>query len=255
MRRGEFLLTMALLTITTSLAKGNPSGIPRADVAGAPKPPAKTESSSTAAPNSPAPQSIARDKTLGAAYFHTLSILNSSNECSDFFGGPVNSATVFNQLFARVQKEHVRAAIGIQMSGRITNVWDTATETRYRLFDKVIINADGPFYRKQFIDVRFQGVGTFDPNTNEARVLMLLHELGHAMKGDDGDWLLPNDGKDDTLSRLNSQRIEAVCGKQISLLAKDGHAAEFSLAGKTERSAGQLKPRRGLLPNAGTRHY
>ena len=35
------------------------------------------------------------------------------------------------------------------------------------------------------------GVGAFQPNTREARTLILLHELAHLIRGKDGRWLIP----------------------------------------------------------------
>ena len=88
------------------------------------------------------------------------------------------------------------------------------------MFDRVMINSNGPFYRQRvpYSFAQIPGLGTFQANTKEVRVLMFLHELGHAIKGDDDNWLLPDDGKDDQLSRRNSQKIEEVCGEQIKAL-------------------------------------
>jgi hypothetical protein len=36
------------------------------------------------------------------------------------------------------------------------------------------------------------------------------------MKGPDGNWLLPDDGGNEELSRNNSFKIEKVCGEQIT---------------------------------------
>jgi hypothetical protein len=235
MRRGEFLLIMAFLTITSSFAKANP-GLTKGDTPRAPEANARVETQDSGAPSAPEtslPKLIAGDKTLRSAYFNTLRILSSSNECSNFFRGSSASVEVFKQLFDKVKKDHVSAPIGIQMTGMTTNVINTQTSNRYRLFEKVIINADGPFYRREFSEVRFVSIGTFEPNTNGARVLMLLHELGHMMKGDDGEWLLPNDGKDESLSQVNSQKVEAACGQQIKALGKEDRSdAQYSLAGK-----------------------
>ena len=49
---------------------------------------------------------------------------------------------------------------------------------------------------------------------------MLLHELGHLVKGAEGNWLLPDDGNDVEASSNNSRKIEDVCGDQIRELAK-----------------------------------
>ena len=44
---------------------------------------------------------------------------------------------------------------------------------------------------------------------------MLLHELGHMIRTANGDWLLPDDGDDDTISKHNTQRVIDVCRDQI----------------------------------------
>ena len=62
--------------------------------------------------------------------------------------------------------------------------------------------------------------GNLRANTKEARVLILLHELGHVIEGADGRWLLPDDGKNEGLSRANSSKIEDVCDDQIRGLGK-----------------------------------
>ena len=52
---------------------------------------------------------------------------------------------------------------------------------------------------------------------------MLLHELGHLVKGAEGNWLLPDDGNDVEASSTNSRKIEDVCGDQIRELAKSNN--------------------------------
>lgn len=59
---------------------------------------------------------------------------------------------------------------------------------------------------------------------------MLLHELGHAVEVD-GKWLLPDDGRDEELSRRNTQKIEEVCGDQIRNMGK-GDTVTNSASGK-----------------------
>jgi hypothetical protein len=180
---------------------------------------------------------ISKDRALGTAYFNTLSILSTINGCSLFFGGPAASVDVFKQLIGKVQKEYFTTPVGIQMSGETVNVNNVVTKTEYRLFDKVAINANGPFYRRMFTrtNLPLHPIGTFEPNTREVRVLMFLHELGHVIKGDDGNWLLPNDGKDEGLSRLNSQKIEEVCGTEIKRESKA--EVEMISAGKNDHAA------------------
>lgn len=161
-----------------------------------------------------------QDKLFASAYLDTLSILESSNECSDFFGGAAAAADVFAKLIGKVRKYSFPATIGMSMSGETMDVMNERTKSQYRLFGRVSINSNGAFYRDRAPHslAPLPGVGTFQPNTKEVRVLMFLHELGHAIKGDDGNWLLPDDGKNDDLSRKNSQKIEDVCGQQIKSL-------------------------------------
>src|SRR6266576_6131700 len=88
--------------------------------------------------------------------------------------------------------------------------------------DKASLNSGGPFYRQQtpLGGSLIAGVGSFRANSREARVLMLLHELGHLMKGADGKWLLPDDGKSMADSLKNTRTVESVCGDQIRALGK-----------------------------------
>ena len=172
-------------------------------------------------PNVPSPL-ITDDKILGSAYYDTLSILSTPNECSDFFGGPSASVEIFNGLIGKVRKTYIQPSIAIRMTGAAVSGFHATTRTTYRLFDKVLINGNGPFYKKKNSawEPTVHGVGTFAPNTKEARVLMLLHELGHVVKGVGGEWLLPDDGADEALSRDNTRKIEDVCGGQIKNLGK-----------------------------------
>ena len=127
---------------------------------------------------------ITEDKVLGAAYYDTLNILKTSNECSEFFGGASASVDIFNDLIAKVRKAYFPSWIGIKMSGGVTNVSSFKTTRKYRLFEKVSINANGPFYRRRYTNAETSvpGIGRFAANTKEARVLMLLHELGHLVQ-------------------------------------------------------------------------
>ncbi len=184
---------------------------------------AKTSESPPLAPSSPAVLSplIVEDKVLGSAYYDTVSILGSNNPCSDFFGGPA-SVEVFNELVSKIRKDTLSVGIAMRMSGNTINIHNARTNMKYRIFDKVTINSRGPFYRKKSAhwDPTVPRVGSFEPNTKQVRVLMLLHELGHVMTGSDGHWLLPDDGQDEGRSRANSQKIEDVCVDQLHNLGK-----------------------------------
>jgi hypothetical protein len=183
--------------------------------------------------NAPLPSPlIGEDKILETAYYDTLSILSTPNECSDFFGG-ISAVESFNGLIGKVRKDYFSSAIGIRMSGATTNVFNTRTKTQYRLFNKVSINGNGPFYKNKLTNAQafVSGIGRFAANTKEARVLMFLHELGHVVKGASGAWLLPDDGVDESKSRENTKKIEDVCGEQIRTMSK-GDTVMNSARGK-----------------------
>lgn len=159
---------------------------------------------------------IEEDEVFREAYYDSIHILSTANECSDFFGGSATSVEAFNNLFARVGREFLTPSIGLRMSGVTTNVVNITTGRKHRLFDKVTINRNGPFYRYRVSETQptVPGVGSYPPNTREARVLMLLHELGHVVEVN-GAWLLPDDGRDPVLSRSNTKKVEDVCRRQI----------------------------------------
>ncbi len=183
--------------------------------------------------NTPSPLH-AEDKVFRSAYDDTINILSTPNECSDFFGGSSSSVGVFNELFARVGRDFRAPSIGIVMSGTTTNVVSLKTGRKHRLFDKVMINRNGPFYRHRVRETQPTAprVGSFQPNTREARVLMLLHELGHVVEAN-GKWLLPDDGRDEDLSRSNTRRIEDACKRQIRNLM-NGDSPATSVSPKSE---------------------
>ena len=167
--------------------------------------------------------SIKGDKLLSTAYYDTLSILMGSNRCSEYFGGATFAVKVFDEFAARIDKSYFSKTIGMRMSGNPSDVFDTASKKHYRIFDKVAVNQDGPFYRRRFVNSgsSLPNIGSFEPGTKEVRVLILLHELGHLIQDAQGEWLLPNDGNDEELSRRNSRRIEDVCREEIQALRKN----------------------------------
>lgn len=211
MKIREILTGIALLALALSAIAANPLPV--------------ISDSFPSQPNVPVDPSalplVLEDDVFGSAYYDTLAILNSENRCSEFFGG-TSTVDIFDRLIAKMQKNYFSADIGIRMGGETENIFDNQTNRRYRMFEKVELNGNGPFYKNKYSDsVRsLPGIGTYGPDTREARVLMLLHELGHTIKGDDGNWLLPNDGADESLSRRNSLKVEKVCGEEISKLGR-----------------------------------
>lgn len=223
MRLPQFLISTALISLALNTAEAAPTD-PKEDL----RPDLVINNlpavdADVNVPLRPAPSAlIAADKEIASAYYDTLSILSNNNGCSDFFGGPAASVEVFNEMMGQVKKDYVAPTIGMAMSGETANVINAQTHKEFRLFNKVTLNANGPFYRRS--SGSGARVGSFAASTREARVLMFLHELGHLVKGPDGKWLLPNDGNDEALSRRNSTTVESVCGDEINRLGA-GEAA------------------------------
>jgi hypothetical protein len=158
---------------------------------------------------------------LEQAYLDSFSILKSGNSCSEFFGGAL-SVVALNELTKQIRQSVFDRRVGIRMTGETTIVTSAVTHFTFRLFDKVEVNRNGPFYRGNAFAGSGQvpPIGPFEPNTREARVTSLLHELGHLVQKPDGQWVLPNDGNDSDKSRENTRRVLAVCGDQIRSLRR-----------------------------------
>ncbi|MEO7971548.1 MAG: hypothetical protein ABI698_09635 [bacterium] len=226
MKVREILVGVVLLSVALSTITANPLSLP-VDVKIFPR-----ETKRTVEPA--AMPLVFEDDVFSSAYYDTLAILRTGNRCSQFFGG-TSTVDIFDSLIAKMHKDYFKADIGIRMTGLTENILNVQTNRAYRMFEKVELNGNGPFYRDKYSDSAqpLPGIGTYGPDTREARVLMLLHELGHTIKSDEGKWLLPNDGDDESLSRRNSVKVEKVCGEEISNLGRAaGKTAETAKAGK-----------------------
>ena len=157
---------------------------------------------------------------LGRAYLDAYSMLVSDNECGMYFGG-AGARQVLSELVVRLRDRTIPdARIGVRMSGTFMNLREPESGLYYRLFEKADLNSLGAFYRSKTFPSQphVPHMGSFSPNTREARVLILLHELAHLIKGPQGTWLIPDDGANAQVSRLNTQTIETKCGQQIRAL-------------------------------------
>jgi hypothetical protein len=157
---------------------------------------------------------------IDKAYLDAHAILRENNSCSRFFGGPRISTIVLNSLYLRLETSLIENHVGISMNGTFTFVTDAETGVSYRLFKKALVNLTGPFYRSANYKSQsfFQRIGHYLANTREARVLMLLHELGHLLPGPDGRWLLPDDGNNHVQVAINTATIMSKCSEQIKSL-------------------------------------
>lgn len=158
-----------------------------------------------------------KDWDLNQAYSDVFKILNDQNTCSSFYGGPHVATTVLSDFFTLVKAQPLPRDISFQMLGSPRLMRDDTTGVRYRLFDRVMVNTNGSFYqRRPFVMKKFPGdVGIFGPGTRRARALILLHELGHLIEGEDGTWLLPDDGRNGPQSRANTLRVQQACRAQL----------------------------------------
>jgi hypothetical protein len=156
------------------------------------------------------------DGPLGRAYEDAVRLLEDEGSCSHFFGGK-NAEAALERLAAQLRRGMLgNSHVGIRMSGVVT-FHGRPGEVSYRLFAEAVINTAGPFYKAKAFptDPFVPNVGGFHPNTREARVLMLLHELAHLLEGPDGTWLIPDDAGNSEQSARNTARVESQCREQI----------------------------------------
>lgn len=163
---------------------------------------------------------LKKDRDLRQAYSDVFSILSDQNKCSSFYGGSRTATTVLNDLVTLVKSRPILKEVSFRMMGRPRFVRDFSTGAYYRLFDSTIVNSNGSFYLRRLDTMRKfpSDVGSFAPGSRPARALILLHELGHLIQGEDGDWLLPDDGRDGWQSKANTLRVEQVCRAQLQTL-------------------------------------
>ena len=161
-----------------------------------------------------------KDWDLTQAYTDVFNILDEQNPCSSFYGGSRAATTVLNDFFTLVKAQPLRREISFQLVGRPRLLRDNTTGVRYRLFGKALVNTNGSFYQRRPLAMeKFPSdVGNFGPGTRRARALMLLHELGHLIEGENGTWLLPDDGLNGPQSKANTLRVQQACHSQLTTL-------------------------------------
>ncbi|HKY42725.1 MAG TPA: hypothetical protein VJM50_06495 [Pyrinomonadaceae bacterium] len=160
------------------------------------------------------------DWYLRQAYSDVSKILSHQNSCSDFYRGPRAATIVLNDLVAHVKPGSLVREISFQMGGNLTFIHNPSAGVVYRLFDRAVVNTNGSFYQRRTDPVRNvpADVGNFLPGSRRARALILLHELAHLIEGEDGGWLIPDDGFNVKQSRANTLRIQKVCRAQLEAL-------------------------------------
>ena len=161
-----------------------------------------------------------KDWYLTQAYSDLFKILSNRNPCSDFYRGPRAATTVLNDLIDHVKPEPISREISFQMAGNLRYVHNNSAGVVYRLFDRATVNSGGSFYQRRTDLTRNvpADVGNFLPGSRRARALILLHELAHLIEGENGAWLIPDDGFNVEQSRMNTLRIQKVCRAQLETL-------------------------------------
>jgi hypothetical protein len=161
-----------------------------------------------------------KDWDLTKAYFDVFAILSNENTCSSFYGGSRTATIVLNDFVMRVKTRPLLREISFQMMGRPRLIRDPATGAFYRLFDRATVNSNGSFYQRRVDPMRKfpSDVGSFAPGSRPARALILLHELGHLIQGEDGEWLIPDDGYDGEQSKANTLLVQQACRAQLKAL-------------------------------------
>jgi hypothetical protein len=152
---------------------------------------------------------------LDKAYLDVFVILREDNACSRLYGGPP-AIEALDELVRKLRPTYLESHIAVRMSGPITTVQNNRTGFSFRMFDKVEINLAGSFYRgNSYSNEQVPLVANYPPNTRKTRVALLLHELGHLVRGADKKWLLSDDGHDLDLSLKNTDYVVGVCRNQI----------------------------------------
>ena len=177
----------------------------------------------TATPSEDQPRRLVvvkKDWSLTSAYSDVFKILSDQNPCSDFYGGPRAATTVLNQFFVLVTPQQMNREVTFQMVGTPRLLRDPATGASYRLFDRTLVNTNGSFYQRRVEIMREypSDIGNFVPGSRQARALILLHELGHLIKDENGDWLIPDDGHNGPQSKANTLRVQQACRVQLETL-------------------------------------
>lgn len=153
---------------------------------------------------------------LEQAYLDASKVLADNNRCSNFFGGETANQILEEFVITLREKTFPDSRVGIRLSGTIS-LAESSDGVSYRLFENAEINNQGAFYRAKMFssEPHVPNMGSFAPNTRQARVMILLHELAHLIKGRNGTWLIPDDGHNTDLSSRNTGTIESVCGEYI----------------------------------------
>lgn len=170
-----------------------------------------------------------RLKDLDKAYLDAYTILRDENPCSSLFGGPA-AIEALNELVRNLRPAYLDRHIAVRMSGEVTMFHNAGNGFSYRMFQKAEINMSGSFYRSNTpSERRIPLIADYQPNTRQTRVALLLHELGHLVRGADKQWVLSDDGNNIEKSIKNTELVVDVCRDEIE------HATRLTVAQQLEQ--------------------
>ena len=157
---------------------------------------------------------------LDKAYLDAFTILREDNACSRLYGGP-SAVEALNELMRVLRPSYLDRHIAMRMSGETTIYRNAITGFSFRMFEKAEINMLGSFYRGNSpLERRVPLVADFQPNTRKTRVALILHELGHLVRGADEKWVLSDDGNDSELSAKNTALVVDACRDDIEAVTR-----------------------------------
>ena len=157
---------------------------------------------------------------LDKAYLDVFTILRDDNSCSRLYGG-TGAIEALNELMRLLRPTYLDRHISVRMSGPTTLYRNAVTGFTFRMFERAEINMTGSFYRGNTPwDKRVPLVGGFRPNSRETRAALLLHELGHLVRGQDKKWVLTDDGYDIELSAKNTEYVVGICRREIESVTR-----------------------------------
>ena len=165
-----------------------------------------------------------RGDKIARAREHAREILRAQNGCAAWFQeSDPDAAEIFRSLHYEIDRRgtshivRLRTELGVSS---FKHPWGAMSDENAGKNSNIFLNAYGPFFAQQSRVTdsgvimrptwRKLNVGIYDGDTNEARVAILLHELGHVI----GRLPADNDSWDGVSSR-NTMEVLAHCKAEI----------------------------------------
>jgi hypothetical protein len=173
-------------------------------------------------------------RAIATAVSEARLILSEQNACSDFLcgvGRASSNSYAVRALDALGAMLKVGSCKKTEAGICLTPPWHYEGDDSnfrvltYRIPKTAEVNVAGPFLNSSYphnLSMSLPQIGTYAPNTEWARVLQILHEVGHmvmdptiAQPPPSNVPLLPNDGDSDDRSIENTKIVQRHCRQQI----------------------------------------